>query len=257
MENEEKKNEGNSRVGSPGGIGFKDHFEELLAQKKYLIGLIGDKPDFPEAEKVWKAGGNHLDSRGGQNFYWFRDNHPIPHKGHLLFRYRNKLFSIFVDSEFFPFSDLFLRSSFLAFAEDIDAVPCILKMEQREGRYVPSLPGWGLTHAISGLPIDPLDLASDELIEMSDTELHHLAVNCTRDVLSSAGHWVPSINSFSDVEPSLFVQKDNFGRWVIVRAFGVEDLGVGADTDALRQKLIRDSFNRQTCQRFERIWKGC
>jgi len=253
--NNQSETEGNARVGGPGGVGFKEYFEDLLVQRTSPLGILGIADvTFSEAEKVWKAGGDHLNSRGGLNFYWFRNNHPLPHKGHLLFRFRNKLFSIFVDFELFPFSDDFLRNSFLRFAEEIDAVPCVLKMQRSSNGYVPSLPGWGLTHAVSGLPIDPHDVVSNELLEMSDTELHHQAVTCAKEILASTGEWILAVNSFSDFEPSLIVQKNNIGRWVVVRGFRVEHLGVGADIEALKSKLSEIAIPndipeiRETCE---------
>ena len=47
--------------------------------------------------------------------------------------------------------------------------------------------GWGLLHAATKERIDPLALVSDELIEMSDWEVHDFAISVVENKLEEEG----------------------------------------------------------------------
>jgi hypothetical protein len=76
---------------------------------------------------------------------------------------------------------------FLDAAGEANAVPCLMPMQSRGAACQPVLPGWGLKHALTGALVDPVVLVSDELIEMTDWEVHDLAIQVVRDQLRGEG----------------------------------------------------------------------
>lgn len=80
--------------------------------------------------------------------------------------------------------------------------------------------GWGLIDARTQIPFNPVDLVSEENIEMTQWELQDFAVQIVRNYLTDNGFEVMSYNSHPGVNPSIWFMKDDFPEWVIVN-FGV------------------------------------
>ena len=62
-------------------------------------------------------------------------------------------------------------------------IPCQMVMQRTTTGWEPKFGGWGLTHTETGETVSPLDLVSDELIELSDWELQYFAIQIVRDHL--------------------------------------------------------------------------
>ncbi len=77
------------------------------------------------------------------------------------------------------------RRGLLAVVQGTYDHACILPMRKRMLRssWVADRPGGGLVDARSGRPVDPHELVTDERIEISDWELHDIAVQVVREHL--------------------------------------------------------------------------
>lgn len=171
-----------------------------------------------EFYSAWKAAVQHFQKIGHGGIYWLRSNLYRPIAEHLSFQFGNQLFFVYVEVGGLPPIGGRIQN-FLRVASQATAIPCILKMEQKLGTFVPVNSGWGLIHATSGFEVNPLDLVSDELIVMSDWELHDFAIQIVRETLENDGknviEWQPS----PQIDPSLWFEEKGERYWVVVRGY--------------------------------------
>ena len=83
--------------------------------------------------------------------------------------------------------------------------------------------GWGLVDALTGNRVDPaLDLKEQRVVEMTDWELHDLAVQIVRDDLIKKGYIIESSLNDPAVNPSIWFREKDAGpasmQYVVVRA---------------------------------------
>jgi hypothetical protein len=71
---------------------------------------------------------------------------------------------------------------------------------------------------VSGKPVAPPALVSDERIEITDWELNDFAVQIVRDGLKQQGAAIMSSQGNPQVDPSLWFIADGRVEWVVVRA---------------------------------------
>ena len=87
------------------------------------------------------------------------------------------------------------------------------------GGWVADVSGWGLVDARTGKPINPIELVTDEKIEVTQWELQDFAVQAVRDQLEKDGYQLMSWQGNPDVDPAIwFVGKSKKPEWVVVRA---------------------------------------
>jgi hypothetical protein len=91
-------------------------------------------------------------------------------------------------------------------------------MERSSEGWSPAHREWGLLDCATRSPLVPPDLVNDELIEMTDWELHDFAVQTVRNVLEKDGREVMSAQGNPHVDPSLWFVGDHGPEWVVVRA---------------------------------------
>ena len=187
-----------------------------------------------EFKMAWNAAGMHIQAQAGSGLNWLRSDLNPPMAEHLSFRLGNQIFFIFVEAAECSFdhaSSLFMRVSKRA-----NAVPCLMKMRKRISTWEPDGLGWGLTHAISGELINPPDLISEELIEMSDWELHDFAIQVVCGHLEKEGKKVFSKQSALDIDPSIWFEDENGANFVIVREVRhpVKDAVIPDTTEAIK-----------------------
>ncbi len=88
-----------------------------------------------------------------------------------------------------------------------------------DGEWESTRTRWGLVNARSGVPVAPLDLVTDELIEVTDWELQDFAVMIVKDLLAKDGYEIMSWQGNPSVDPSIwFVGDSKNPEWVVVRA---------------------------------------
>ncbi|MCK5666443.1 MAG: hypothetical protein KAI17_23290 [Thiotrichaceae bacterium] len=166
--------------------------------------------------KAWQAAGHHLQKQGQEGLNWVRADLNPPMVEHLSFRLGNQLIFIFVEAAEFKFQQY--SEFFLKVAKEATAIPCILPMTEHLSEFTPDVPGWGLLHAETGKAVNPLELVSDELIEISDWELHDFAIQVVKDSLKKEGKNVFSAQSSLAIDPSIWFEHSGQAYWVVVRA---------------------------------------
>lgn len=181
-----------------------------------------DQPDPPQGFfDAWKTAGCHLNAQVQDELSWIRANMYKPLVEHLSFRIGNQIFWIFLelfDEEkcILPFTEQ-ARIHFLEKAEEANVVPCTMRMTKTLGRWRTYDGRWGLRHALSKDLLQPLDLVTDELVEMSAWELQDMAVQVVRNHLEDEGKELGSWTSYLDIDPSIWFEDEDEKHWVVVR----------------------------------------
>lgn len=173
-----------------------------------------DEPS-EDFKRAWQAAGCHLGPMGGDSLKWLRASLNPPMAEHLSFCLGNQLFFIFLEAAEYVYERE--NSLFLDLSHEAGAIPCIMPMRGRLTDYEPALPGWGLIHAETKEPVDPGALVSDELIEMTDWELHDFAIQVVKTALEEEGKNVFSAQSDRRIDPSLWFEENGDAYWVVVR----------------------------------------
>jgi hypothetical protein len=171
---------------------------------------------------MWQAAGEHLDAQvDGGIRSWLRAHPYPPVLEHLSFRLGNQLFFVRVEDVDSRITGPGSRRGLLIVAQQANGHACLLPMRRRmlSANWAAERPGWGLVDARTGQPVDPHALVTDERIEMTDWELHDMAVQVVREHLQEQGLEVMSWQGNPTVDPSIwFVGKSGRPEWVVVRA---------------------------------------
>jgi hypothetical protein len=176
------------------------------------------QPELPsEFVAAWRSAGTRLQAIGQGAVAWIRSTLMFALAEHLSFRLGNQLFFVYVDVDAMPFEGQ-RRKRFLEAAREATAIACVMRMERRGGGWVPEDPGWGLIDAVSRREVDPPGLVSDELVEMSDWELHDFAIQIVRSHLKRERKRVCSVMSSLHADPSIWFEDERARFWVVVRA---------------------------------------
>ena len=172
---------------------------------KYQISMNESSEEFTTC---WQAAGRHLVNQvetGSLKFLRSRLTPPI--QEHLSFIIGNQLFFIHVRDVFSGMTPPSGLEACINVAELSKGIPCILDMHlDRFGDWAAAEAGWGLKHAVSSEPINPVELISNEKIEISDYELFDFCVQVVREQIEKEGGEVLNWNSDPRISPSLFFQ---------------------------------------------------
>lgn len=166
-------------------------------------------------KQAWSAAGTHIQRRAGGGLNWLRADLNPPMAEHLSFRMGNQIFFVFVEAaeQNLKFGgDLFLKA-----AKAANAVPCLMTMRQRLSSWEPESAGWGLTHAENGLSVVPPALVTDELIVMTNWELHDLAIQVVSRYLDEHGNQVFSKQPSMAIDPSIWFKDVSGPHFVVLR----------------------------------------
>lgn len=185
----------------------------------YEIEMQEMSEDFLEC---WRAAGAHLNRRvDGGIRSWLRAHPYPPFLEHLSFRLGNQLFFVRVEDADGKVEGPGSLRGLESAARAANGRACILLMRKKMigEAWVASKPGWGLSDAMSGEPIDPAALVSDEKIEMTPWEIHDMSVQVVRDYLEKQGFDLMSWHGNPNVDPSIwFVGESKKPEWVVVRS---------------------------------------
>ena len=170
--------------------------------------------------KCWQAAGLHIQNQvQGEFKSWLRAHINPPFLEHLSFRLGNQLFYIRiqdVDDELKIPGSL---KGLLSIANGSQGHACLMPMKKIAGNWTCATSGWGLVSVETGTSINPVDLISDEPIEMTDWELQDFAVQVVRKNLESEGRQLMSWQGNPSVDPSIWFVGDDGPEWIVVRAF--------------------------------------
>jgi len=165
---------------------------------------------------AWNTAGKHIQQQADTGFNWLRANLNLPMAEHLSFRIGNQIFFVFINAA--EFSHKFNGTAFNRVYKEANAIPCLLDMEESLGSWKVSRAGWGLIHAETGKEINPLNYVSDELIEMTDWELHDFAVSLVNSDLEKRGKTILGCQPSNHIDPSIWFEDDDGKHFVVVRA---------------------------------------
>jgi hypothetical protein len=173
-----------------------------------------------EFDRCWIAAGLHLQKQAQDSMPWWIRNHLNPPiVEHLSFRIGNQLFFIRIEDKDNRLTPPGTLGGLIGIADGSDGRACLMPMHLVAGDWVPAESGWGLIDALTRLSIDPLALISEDFVEISDLELHDLAVKLVMRNISKDGRKLISWNADPDINPSLWFEGDSGGpEWVAVQA---------------------------------------
>lgn len=166
----------------------------------------------------WRTAGRHLQGLVQDGLNWLKADLAPLFLEHLSFRMGNQLFYIRLESIEGDLAVPGNRDGLLMIADSCQGHACLMPMRRRGTMWEPALSGWGLMDLHTGAPLDPLALVSNERIEMTDWEVHDLAVQVVRDQLRGIGVQILSTQGNPAVDPSLWFISEDGPEWVVVRA---------------------------------------
>lgn len=184
-----------------------------------MYDIYMDKPT-QDYYDVWAAAGNHLNNISQGALGWIKSDPTPPFLEHLSFRLGNQIFFLRIEDVDNQIRTPGILDGLFKIADGFKSKACILPMKKIGSEWSPALPNWGLIDAHTRKPFNPVDLVSDENIEMTEWELQDFAVQIVRNYLTDSGYEIMSYNSHPGVNPSIWFMKDDFPEWVIVN-FGV------------------------------------
>ena len=173
-----------------------------------------------EFRRCWQEAGRHITKQVGKNaLVFFRAHLNPPFLEHLSFRIGNQIFFVHITDDENTLSKPSTLEATMRIAEIANGIPCVMKMQRNSLDWEPMHIGWGLTHAISNEDISPLELVSEEKIEISDWELQDFAVQIIRNHIEENGNTVYSWCSYPEINPQIwYVDDEENHYYVIVRA---------------------------------------
>lgn len=170
----------------------------------------------------WKAAGVHLSKQADGGLQTWLRAHPYPpFLEHLSFRLGNQLFFVRVEDVDGKVNGPGNPQGHVTAARDANGIACIMPMKRKflSGDWVADAAGWGLLDASTGKPISPVELVSDQKIEMTPWEVHDMAVQIVRDYLANEGFELMSWQGNPGVDPSIwFIGETKGPEWVVVRS---------------------------------------
>ena len=150
---------------------------------------------------------------------WLKGDLTPPILEHMSFRLGNQLFFIRVDDVDGRIEGPGNRDGFRTIARGCNGRACLMPMRFNGEIWEAAYSGWGLIDDLTGMPIDPFNLVSNQKIEMTDWEVHDFAVQIVRDhVVSDLGFQLMSSQGNPAVNPSLWFVGETGPEWVAVRA---------------------------------------
>lgn len=186
------------------------------------------RPDLqaaPEAfEACWRAAGLHLQARAQGPIFWLKADLKPPFLEHLSFRLGNQLLHVRIEDEDGHLDVPGSLDGLRYVADACKGIACLMPMRQRIGRWGTTAPGWGLIDAMSGKALDPVELVTDELIPMSEWEVHGVAVQAVGNSLKSSGKEILQSHGNPEVDPSIWFAGEAGPEWIVVRAVRYPDL---------------------------------
>lgn len=175
-------------------------------------------PDFLEC---WRAAAIHLCNQvQGGTLPWLKSTPHPPFLEHLSFRLGNQNFFVRVQDADDQIEGPGLLQGLLWIADGCKGHACIMPMKKRmPGGWDAEVPGWGLIEARTGKPLNPVDLVSEEKIEITDWALQDFAVEIVVNELEKDGFQLMSSQGNPSVDPAIwFIGASKKPEWVVVRA---------------------------------------
>jgi hypothetical protein len=154
------------------------------------------------------------------DFAWLRGLPIRPTFDHLLLRYKNQLFSIYVDlvapSETWHVCDDAPHRLQLAVCKQGNIIPCCYPVHKYTLQ--PLNAGWNLFRTDTGTPIKPQELCTDTLVPMTAWELHAFALQVVQKSFINLDMDVISYTDIPGLTPQMWIKTfDDTIFWLMVR----------------------------------------
>lgn len=156
---------------------------------------------------------------GRQQMRWIKTNWTYPSFEHFTFGYKNQVYPVFV--ELIENGRSLMEDNeigrFLDAADKYNLVPCTFKVDISHG-YRAISGGWNLWDLRTEELFDPIALADDENVKMSEWELLDFSIQIVRNYLEKNGMELMSYCNLPEINPQLWF-KDKQGNvcWMVVR----------------------------------------
>jgi hypothetical protein len=165
----------------------------------------------------WKTAGSHL-SKQSDILFWINASLKGLLLEHFSFRLGNQIFFIQIEDVDNNLACPGQREAFLEKAKSWNAHALIMPMKKVGVKWNPLHPNWGLEDALTEKLVIPTALITDKEIEITDNELHDIAIQVVTNQLVKEGKTITSSQNNSKINPSIFfVDKKGKQSWVIVR----------------------------------------
>jgi hypothetical protein len=149
---------------------------------------------------------------------WLKTDLIPPFLEHFSFRFGNQLFFVLCEDvsgeENFPSS----RETLLNLAIVSRGNPCLMPMERIQDSWQPSEAGWGLLDLRTGEYVNPLNMVTDERIEMTDYEIYSAAIEYLKESYLSSGNQVIFANCNPRMDPGFWYTDSEGTKTITVRA---------------------------------------
>lgn len=181
---------------------------------------IKQKEPTEEFDRCWNAAGKHLQSQTHDgNLSWLKATLTPPFLEHLSFRLSNQLFFIRVEDADGNACGPGNPDGFRTVAEGCEGHACRMPMRFNGAKWETTESGWGLVDDKTGRIINPIEMISDQKIEMTRWEVHGFAVQVVRDYIKDKlGCDQISAQGNPDLDPAIWFARNGASRWVVIRA---------------------------------------
>ncbi len=186
-----------------------------MVKRLYEVKQEAPSDNFKDA---WSAAGQHIDKQADASLNWLRAALNLPMAEHLSFRIGNQVFFVFVEAAEFDYQNSHCKYLFDKVCNEANAIPCIMPMKKQFGKWKPCLSGWGFIHAQSNQLLNPLDYVSDELIEMTNWELHDFAIQVVCSDLEKKGKNISARQPSAEIDPSIWFEDSDGLHFIVVRS---------------------------------------
>jgi hypothetical protein len=155
-------------------------------------------------------------------FSWVRGLPFNPTFDDMLFRYKNKMYSIYVDlvrtgDKWHVCKDIPHLLQALV-CKECDIIPCCFPLNRRT--LEPLTSGWNLFHTVTGEALDPTKLSSDKPLPMSPWDLHSFALQIAMQQTKKDKNEIIYYTDQPGLVPHIWVRGTN-GKpvWFIVQEY--------------------------------------
>jgi len=169
-----------------------------------------------EFKQAFDAARRHIQNQVDIGLNWLKNTLYLPMAEHLSFRIGNQIFFVFVEAAEFNYNSY--SRLFDMVCQEANAIPCLMPMSKSLGKWKPNNAGWAFIHAESKKAINPPDFVSNELIEMTDWELHDMAIQVVCAGLEEEDKKIFSKRPDRNIDPSIWFQDETGPHYVVVRA---------------------------------------
>jgi len=182
----------------------------------YTIEMHEPSEDFA---KCWQAAGRHLSNLGDGRINWLKADLTPPFLEHLSFRVGNQLFFVHLQDAEGNLQTIGNLNGLSMIARECKGIACLMPMRRTPNGWKVEVGGWGLIELESGNPLNPIELISNDKIEMTNWEILDFAVQVVREHIQNELEFdIVFSQSNPAVQPSIWFNGKYGLEWVVVRA---------------------------------------